>query len=195
MCRVGKGLDIDFFHCDRCGVCMSVEMRDHVCIEHNLDSSCPICAEHLHTSVKSVVFMNCGHAIHRACLVSYQRTNFVCPTCSRSLFDNMTPFWEHFSLIIASQSMPPEFANTKVSILCNDCNERSRQKFHFVGHMCRHCGGYNTRVLAHHRLPKYDANGNLQADEEGSEKEGEAEEEAEEEEEEEEETVEEVEED
>lgn len=61
--------------------------------------------------------------------------------------------------------------------------------------MCRHCGGYNTRVLAHHRLPKYDANGNLQADEEGSEKEGEAEEEAEEEEEEEEETVEEVEED
>jgi RING finger/CHY zinc finger protein 1 len=169
MCRVGKGLEVDFFHCDRCGVCMSVEMRDHVCIEHNLDSSCPICAEHLHTSVKSVVFMNCGHAIHRACLVSYQRTNFVCPTCSRSLFEDMSPFWEHFAQVIASQAMPPEFEHTKVSLLCNDCSARSRQPFHFVGHKCAHCGGYNTRVLKHHRLPKYDSQGALVANDEEEE--------------------------
>jgi hypothetical protein len=163
MCRVGKGLGVDYFHCDRCGVCMSVEMRDHVCIEKNLNASCPICGEYMHTSVKSVVFMNCGHAIHRACLLAYQRTNFVCPTCSRSIFDDMRPFWDHFAQVIASQPMPVEFARARAKVMCNDCSERSSVPFHFVGHRCRACRGFNTRVLSSKHMPTFDATGGMVA--------------------------------
>lgn len=187
MCRVGKGLDVDYFHCDRCGVCMSVEMREHTCIEQNLNASCPICGEYMHTSVKSVVFMNCGHAIHRACLLAYQRTNFVCPTCSRSIFDDMRPFWEHFAAVMASQPMPPEFAAARASVLCNDCNERSRVPFHFVGHRCRACRGFNTRVLSTKHMPRFDDKGVLVAAQPDADEENEDDEEEDEEEEEEEE--------
>ncbi|KAI8892153.1 hypothetical protein BC833DRAFT_558280 [Globomyces pollinis-pini] len=58
ICRIGKGLDIDYFHCDKCNVCMAITLKDnHKCIERNLESDCPICGEFMFTSTTTVMFM------------------------------------------------------------------------------------------------------------------------------------------
>ena len=57
ICRIGKGLGIDFFHCPTCGVCMSLKAKDHKCVERSLESDCPICGEFMFTSRKSVIFL------------------------------------------------------------------------------------------------------------------------------------------
>lgn len=58
ICRVGKGLGIDFQHCDKCNVCLCVAIfKDHRCIENNSESDCPICGEFLFTSRQEVIFM------------------------------------------------------------------------------------------------------------------------------------------
>lgn len=58
ICRLGRGLDDDYFHCDKCGVCMAINLRgNHRCIERNLDSDCPICGEYMFTSTSTVIFM------------------------------------------------------------------------------------------------------------------------------------------
>jgi RING finger/CHY zinc finger protein 1 len=41
--------------------------------------------------------------------------------------------------------MPPEYANMRVAILCNDCSARTGATFHVLGHKCGECGSYNTR--------------------------------------------------
>jgi len=33
----------------------------------------------------------------------------------------------------------------QVTVLCNDCSQRTDCNFHVVGHKCGDCGGYNTR--------------------------------------------------
>ena len=46
ICRVG-GAD-QYFHCDKCGCCYSVELRDnHKCVERSMHSNCPVCFEYL----------------------------------------------------------------------------------------------------------------------------------------------------
>lgn len=51
ICRVGKGLGKDYFHCKKCNVCMTVALKNrHKCIERNLESDCPICGEYMFTS-------------------------------------------------------------------------------------------------------------------------------------------------
>lgn len=32
-------------------------------------------------------------------------------------------------------------------VLCNDCEQKSFAKYHFLYHKCAHCGSYNTRTL------------------------------------------------
>lgn len=41
-------------------------------------------------------------------------------------------------------SMPAEYANTWMKILCNDCLHVSEIKFHFMGGKCDKCKSYNT---------------------------------------------------
>ncbi|KAG4186914.1 hypothetical protein ERO13_A08G072900v2 [Gossypium hirsutum] len=44
ICRVG-GRD-KFFHCEKCGSCYMVDLRDnHFCVENSMKSYCPICFE------------------------------------------------------------------------------------------------------------------------------------------------------
>ena len=43
-CRVG-GKD-NFFHCDRCGYCLPVSMKDtHLCRQQASRDNCPVCME------------------------------------------------------------------------------------------------------------------------------------------------------
>jgi hypothetical protein len=88
ICRIGKGLGIDYFHCTTCNVCMAIGLKGkHKCIERNLESDCPICGEYMFTSTSTVIFMPCGHCMHQKCQQQYIRTSYQCPTCLKSLTD------------------------------------------------------------------------------------------------------------
>jgi RING finger/CHY zinc finger protein 1 len=49
--------------------------------------------------------------------------------------------------MLANHVMPPEYENVKSLILCNDCEEKSTTKFHFVYHKCQKCQSYNTKII------------------------------------------------
>ena len=40
--------------------------------------------------------------------------------------------------------MPPEYRDTKMIILCNDCLKESKVPFHVFGGKCSKCRSYNT---------------------------------------------------
>ncbi len=67
LCRVGKGLGIDYFHCMTCNSCMSKQLKEHVCREKGLESNCPICHDFLFTSNTPFKALPCGHFMHSAC--------------------------------------------------------------------------------------------------------------------------------
>eukprot|EP01121_Diplochlamys_sp_Union-15-3_P004487 TRINITY_DN1467_c0_g1_i2.p1 TRINITY_DN1467_c0_g1~~TRINITY_DN1467_c0_g1_i2.p1 ORF type:complete len:102 (+),score=9.66 TRINITY_DN1467_c0_g1_i2:262-567(+) len=88
--------------------------------------------------------MDCRHPIHNKCFKEYIKTNFVCPTCHKSL---SKVDWKYLEEEIESVPLPGEFANAKVLVLCNDCNAKSTVKFHFFGNKCAECGTFNTTIL------------------------------------------------
>ncbi|KAL0372638.1 UNVERIFIED_CONTAM: Zinc finger protein BRUTUS [Sesamum calycinum] len=67
LCRVGKGLGIDFFHCMTCNCCLAMKLVDHKCREKGLEINCPICCDFLFTSSTAVRALPCGHYMHSAC--------------------------------------------------------------------------------------------------------------------------------
>lgn len=67
LCRVGKGLGIDFFHCMTCNCCLGMKLLDHKCREKGLEINCPICCDFLFTSSATVRALPCGHYMHSAC--------------------------------------------------------------------------------------------------------------------------------
>ncbi|CAB4483984.1 zf-CHY-domain-containing protein [Rhizophagus irregularis] len=147
ICRVGRGLGIDYFHCDVCDCCLQINLRDsHRCIEKNLERDCVICGEYLFTSISQAIFMPCGHSMHSNCYNEYVTTAYQCPTCWKSI-GNMDPYFRRIDAIVAQQKMPPEYDNFFAHILCNDCEKRSTVKYHFLYHKCPYCQGYNTKVL------------------------------------------------
>ncbi|KAJ3331109.1 hypothetical protein HDU76_004063 [Blyttiomyces sp. JEL0837] len=147
ICRIGKGLGIDYFHCKKCNVCMAISLKGrHKCIERNLESDCPICGEYMFTSTTTVIFMPCGHCIHYKCHQEYIQTSYQCPTCFKSLA-NMSEYFKRIDNMLAQHQMPPEYANTQSFIYCNDCEKKCYAKFHFLYHKCIFCKGYNTKVL------------------------------------------------
>jgi len=148
ICRVGKGLGIDYQHCMKCNACLAIKnFEEHTCIENKLGSNCPICSQNMFHSTQPCVMMRCGHGIHADCLESYQRTNYKCPLCSKSLLEDMSSFWHSMDEEINLQPMPQEFQNLSVQSLCNDCGAKTTSKFHFIGIKCGECGGYNTAIL------------------------------------------------
>lgn len=48
---------------------------------------------------------------------------------------------------IENTVMPAEYRDKKISILCNDCSEKSEVPFHILGAKCLSCNSYNTRLL------------------------------------------------
>ncbi|KAJ3272226.1 hypothetical protein HDV01_005880 [Terramyces sp. JEL0728] len=148
ICRIGKGLGIDYFHCPTCNVCMAIGLKGkHKCIERNLESDCPICGEYMFTSTSTVIFMPCGHCMHHKCHQQHIHTSYQCPTCLKSLAD-MSEYFRRIDIALAQHQMPPEYHDTFSHIYCNDCEKKSHAKFHFIYHKCGHCRGYNTKLIS-----------------------------------------------
>ncbi|KAL5569562.1 hypothetical protein UlMin_026137 [Ulmus minor] len=81
LCRVGKGLGIDYFHCMSCNCCLSIKILTHECKENCLESNCPACNEFLFTSSTPVRGLPCGHYIHSSC---FEANPYPCLSCSQS---------------------------------------------------------------------------------------------------------------
>jgi hypothetical protein len=147
ICRIGKGLDIDYFHCEKCNVCLHVSLRNnHRCIESSLESGCPICHEYMFTSTGMVIFMPCGHPIHWSCYQEHIKNSYQCPICWKSLA-NMTSYFQQIDKMLEEHRMPPEYNDFWSICLCNDCEKKSKVKYHFLYHKCQECGSYNTKIL------------------------------------------------
>lgn len=146
LCRVGKGLGIDFFHCMTCNACMSTSLTSHKCREKGLESNCPICHDFLFTSHTPVKALSCGHFMHSACYRAYTYSHYTCPICSKSLGD-MNVYFGMLDALLASEQLPEEYRSREQDILCNDCESKGRAPFHWLYHKCRNCGSYNTRAI------------------------------------------------
>jgi len=150
VCRRGRGLGIDFYHCMKTNQCLSLELSvpDSARERPNLEGCCPICHDKL-DSTRSLKELPCGHLLHSDCFKCYvEHGSYKCPVCSKSI-GNMTIFWRMLDAKLAGEvgQMPPEDANRTSRILCNDCGEKSTAPFHYVYHKCLPCGSYNTQAL------------------------------------------------
>ncbi|CAJ2664463.1 unnamed protein product [Trifolium pratense] len=146
LCRVGKGLGVDFFHCMSCNACMSRSLMTHTCREKSLEENCPICHEYIFTSCSPVKALPCGHVMHSTCFQEYTCFNYTCPICSKSLGD-MQVYFRMLDALLAEEKMSDEFLGQTQVILCNDCEKKGASPFHWLYHKCPCCGSYNTRVL------------------------------------------------
>ncbi|OTA57862.1 zf-CHY-domain-containing protein [Hypoxylon sp. EC38] len=147
ICRIGRGIGKDFFHCKTCCACIAIgQETDHKCIERSTDCDCPICGDYMFTSPKAVCFMKCGHSIHRQCLDQHMKVAYKCPICNKSLA-NMELQFRNLDMAIQTQPMPPEFQDTRALVLCNDCSAKSSVKYHWLGLKCGVCSSYNTAQL------------------------------------------------
>jgi len=125
---------------------MSVE-KSHKCIERVSDCDCPICGEYMFTSPSPVVFMLCGHGIHKACYELHMKSSYKCPICSKSTV-NMESQFRNLDRAIDGQPMPPQFRDTKAMVSCNDCYAKSAVAYHWLGLKCAICDSYNTAQLS-----------------------------------------------
>ncbi|CAH8391101.1 unnamed protein product [Eruca vesicaria subsp. sativa] len=146
LCRVGKGLGIDYFHCMKCNACMSRTIVEHICREKCLEDNCPICHEYIFTSNSPVKALPCGHVMHSACFQEYTCSHYTCPVCSKSLGD-MQVYFRMLDALLAEQKMPDEYLNQTQVILCNDCGRKGNVPYHWLYHKCSCCASYNTRLL------------------------------------------------
>ncbi|XP_010416333.1 PREDICTED: uncharacterized protein LOC104702205 [Camelina sativa] len=146
LCRVGKGLGIDYFHCMKCNACMSRTLVEHVCREKCLEDNCPICHEYIFTSNSPVKALPCGHLMHSTCFQEYTCSHYTCPICSKSLGD-MQVYFKMLDALLAEEKMPDEYSNKSQIILCNDCGRKGNVPYHWLYHKCTTCGSYNSRLL------------------------------------------------
>ncbi|XP_020264959.1 zinc finger protein BRUTUS [Asparagus officinalis] len=108
LCRVGKGLGIDFFHCMKCNCCLGMKLVEHKCREKGLESNCPICCDFLFTSSEAVRALPCGHFMHSACFQAYTCSHYTCPICSKSLGD-MAVYFGMLDALLATEQLPEEY--------------------------------------------------------------------------------------
>ena len=98
-------------------------------------------------SPSPVVFMLCGHSIHKACWDQHMKSSYKCPICSKSMINMETQF-RNLDRAIDNQPMPPQFQDTKAMVSCNDCYAKSVVKYHWLGLKCAICDSYNTAQLS-----------------------------------------------
>ncbi|PKU61987.1 zinc finger protein BRUTUS-like [Dendrobium catenatum] len=146
LCRVGRGLGVDFFHCMTCNCCLGMKLVDHKCREKGLETNCPICCDFLFTSSAAVRALPCGHFMHSACFQAYTCSHYTCPICSKSLGD-MAVYFGMLDALLAAEELPEEYRDKCQDILCNDCDKKGTSRFHWLYHKCNFCGSYNTRVI------------------------------------------------
>ena len=170
VCRRGKGLGKDFFHCMQCNSCVSLTMGPHDCGRGGksgddgvseggvsaMESDCPVCKDFLWNSDTPVKAMPCGHMMHTRCFEAYTKHYYTCPLCRKSLGD-FSAYFRMLDAILAEEREANEKAarddgnkpglKTTQRVACNDCGEETVAPFHFVYHACAACRSYNTRVL------------------------------------------------
>lgn len=148
ICRLGKGIDIDRVHCHTCNICIDIQyINDHKCFQHSMDSNCPVCQKYMWDSTETIIYLPCGHCIHKDCLTQLSNNSFQCPTCKKSIYQDMSPIWNQIDVLIENHTMPDEFSSWKSTIICNDCQlQTTNIPYHFIYHKCGHCNGYNTVV-------------------------------------------------
>ncbi|KAM7267883.1 hypothetical protein ACFE04_010049 [Oxalis oulophora] len=146
LCRVGKGLGIDFFHCMGCNCCLGIHIENHKCLEKSLETNCPICCDFLFTSSSIVRALPCGHYMHSSCFQAYTCNQYTCPICSKSLGD-MAVYFGMLDALLATEELPEEYKDRCQDILCHDCDRKSSARFHWLYHKCGSCGSYNTRLV------------------------------------------------
>ncbi|XP_028787787.1 LOW QUALITY PROTEIN: zinc finger protein BRUTUS-like, partial [Neltuma alba] len=146
LCRVGRGLGIDYFHCMKCNCCLGMKSASHKCLEKGLEMNCPICCDFLFTSSATVRALPCGHYMHSACFQAYTCSHYTCPICSKSLGD-MAVYFGMLDALLAAEELPEEYRGRYQDILCNDCERKGCSPFHWLYHKCEFCGSYNTRVI------------------------------------------------
>ncbi|XP_020532353.1 zinc finger protein BRUTUS isoform X1 [Jatropha curcas] len=146
LCRVGKGLGIDYFHCMTCNCCLGIKLVNHKCLEKGLETNCPICCDFLFTSSATVRALPCGHYMHSACFQAYTCSHYICPICSKSLGD-MAVYFGMLDALLAAEELPEDYRDHCQDILCNDCDRKGTARFHWLYHKCGVCGSYNTRVI------------------------------------------------
>ncbi|KAL2321921.1 hypothetical protein Fmac_026300 [Flemingia macrophylla] len=146
LCRVGKGLGVDYFHCMSCNACMSRSLMNHSCREKHLEDNCPICHEYIFTSCSPVKALPCGHVMHSTCFQEYTCYHYTCPICSKSLGD-MQVYFRMLDALLAEEKISDEISGQTQVVLCNDCEKKGAAPFHWLYHKCPSCGSYNTRLL------------------------------------------------
>ncbi|KAF8696068.1 hypothetical protein HU200_036956 [Digitaria exilis] len=146
LCRLGKGLGVDFFHCMKCNCCLGMKLTEHKCREKGLETNCPICCDFLFTSSAAVRALPCGHFMHSACFQAYTCSHYTCPICCKSLGD-MAVYFGMLDALLAAEELPEEYRDRCQDILCNDCERKGKCRFHWLYHKCGSCGSYNTRVI------------------------------------------------
>ncbi|KAK7251628.1 hypothetical protein RIF29_34981 [Crotalaria pallida] len=146
LCRVGRGLGIDYFHCMKCNCCLGIKSASHKCLEKGLEMNCPICCDDLFTSSATVRALPCGHYMHSACFQAYTCSHYTCPICSKSLGD-MAVYFGMLDALLAAEELPEEYRDRNQDILCHDCDRKGTSRFHWLYHKCGFCGSYNTRVI------------------------------------------------
>ncbi|KAJ3695692.1 hypothetical protein LUZ60_001069 [Juncus effusus] len=146
LCRLGKGLGVDFFHCMTCNCCLGMKLKEHKCREKGLETNCPICCDFLFTSSAAVRSLPCGHFMHSACFQAYTCSHYTCPICTKSLGD-MAVYFGMLDALLATEVLPEEYRDRCQDILCNDCGKKGQTRFHWLYHKCGSCGSYNTRVI------------------------------------------------
>ncbi|XP_061344985.1 zinc finger protein BRUTUS-like [Gastrolobium bilobum] len=146
LCRVGRGLGIDYFHCMKCNCCLGMKSVSHKCLEKGLEMNCPICCDDLFTSSATVRALPCGHYMHSACFQAYTCSHYTCPICSKSLGD-MAVYFGMLDALLVAEELPEEYRDRYQDILCHDCDRKGTSRFHWLYHKCGFCGSYNTRVI------------------------------------------------
>ena len=133
--------------------CISISVSTtHRCIERSIDCDCPICGDYMFSSPRQVVFMLCGHSIHRRCYEEHMKSSYKCPICNKSVVNMETQF-RNYDIAIATQPMPAEYHDARAKVFCNDCSAKSQAAYHWLGLKCGVCRSYNTVQLQLLNMP------------------------------------------
>lgn len=103
----------------------------------------------------SVIFMECGHPIHKSCFDQYMTTSYKCPLCNKSIV-KMDALFLNLANIIKEQPMPEAWQHMRSVVLCNDCSAKCSTQYHFLGLRCQNCQSYNTVELHRSPMPAFD---------------------------------------
>lgn len=159
ICRAGKREDN--FHCDTCNACIARNtLSEHRCLAGALEGDCPVCVKPLFSSTTPVIFLPCGHTLHKSCFEHLTKRDYRCCICRKAMIDMSATYARLREMLRAElDGMPDEHRNRTVKVLCNDCGQKSTTAFHFDLHMCtatttnnageaRECGSFNTSLLS-----------------------------------------------